>query len=437
MTFTSTLFAFTDAVYINGRSILDYVHSFAQVGFYFFLYLMVGLTTLYLLFSLYALIRWKKTAEQPLDLTKAPFVTIQIPTRNELIALRCAEHCLAFNYPKDKYEIIIGDDSNDRKVSHELRKFAREHASVRVLKRKENIGYKPGNLNNMLKYSNGEIIVIFDSDFVPEPDFLKRIVAPFAHDGRVAIVQARWNFNNFDQNLVTILASTIVYTFHNIVLSILHRFGTASLCGSAEAVRKKDLVALGGWKSGSLTEDIEYALRLFKNGKKMVYLPTLECYSEVPYKAQDLYKQQMRWAYGVITSYKTHLKDLMLSKKLSLKQKTISLAPGFGYLLPMFMAMIFLFGILSLVTHRPAPLDLERFFREFFWNTLLTSGLLIASMVALLKAKKLKYTLKMIASSFSFGIITTYYVNKGIFKSLMNKPMQWFLLSKDVPAKRS
>jgi len=279
--------------------------------------------------------------------------------------------------------------------------------------------------------------VIFDSDFTPERDFLRRIVAPFVYDKKISAVQARWNFNNFDQNLVTILASTIVYTFHNIVLSILHRFGTASLCGSAEAVRKKDLVALGGWKSGSLTEDIEYALRLFKNGKKMVYLPTLECYSEVPYKAQDLYKQQMRWAYGVITSYKTHLKDLMLSKKLSLKQKTISLAPGFGYLLPMFMAMIFLFGILSLVTHRPAPLDLERFFREFFWNTLLTSGLLIASMVALLKAKKLKYTLKMIASSFSFGIITTYYVNKGIFKSLMNKPMQWFLLSKDVPAKRS
>jgi len=420
-------------IYRDGRIILDYIHQFADAIFYFFLYMTIAFTMVYLLLSVIALFSKKKEDEEGhFDAEKAPLVTIQIPTRNEIIALRCAKKCLDFDYPKNKYDILIGDDSDKEHISKELSQFSSQYENVQVLKREKNIGYKPGNLNNMLKHTKGDIIVIFDSDFVPQQDFLRRIVTPFMQDKEVSIVQAKWNFNNFNQNLVTVLASTIVYVFHHIVLTFMRKGDTASLCGSAEAIKKKDLLELGGWKSGSLTEDIEYSLRLHKNNKKLVYLPDLECYSDVPFKATDLYKQQMRWAYGVISSYKSHLGGLLINKKLSLKKKILSLGPGFGYLLPLLILSLFLFGGLSFITHRPAPLDLPRFFSELGINTLLTSGLLVASIIALSLAKKASSIVKMLLASFSIGLVTTYYVNKGIFKSLLKQPMEWYLLNKDI-----
>jgi cellulose synthase/poly-beta-1,6-N-acetylglucosamine synthase-like glycosyltransferase len=417
---------------MQGRLILDAFHYFFDKIFHVFLYTAIAFTVIYLILSLIVIFSRKKNQEKSFNPKKAPFVTVQIPTRNELIALRCARKSLDFNYPKDKYEILIGDDSDKPEVSQKLVEFAENYENVRVIKRAKNIGFKPGNLNNMLKHSNGEILVIFDSDFAPEQDFLKRIVTPFINDKSISAVQARWNFNNFNQNLVTMLASTIVYVFHHVVLSFLNICGTASLCGSAEAIRKKDLIELGGWTSGSLTEDIEYTLRLYKNNKKIVYLPKLQCYSEVPFVPTDLYKQQMRWAYGVVTSYKMHLKDIILSRSLPIKNKFTSVFAGFGYLMPVLILLMFVFGTLSFFTHSPEPINLIRFFSELGANIILTSGLIGASLFALYKEKKIKYALKTLLASFSIGIITTYYVNKGIFKSILRKPMQWYLLNKNV-----
>lgn len=417
--------------YIKARVLMDYIHASSDFIFYFFLYVMVGITVIYLILSLVALFSKKKYEEKPFDPSLSPKVTVQIPTKNEVIALRCAEKCLQFDYPIDKFEVLIGDDSDDPLVSRDIEDFVSKHKNIKVIKRESNEGFKPGNLNNMLKHSTGDIIVIFDSDFVPEKDFLRRIVAPFVHDKEVAAVQARWNFSNFDQNYVTILGSTIVHTFHHIVLSFLKRFDSTSLCGSAEAIRKDVLVELGGWRPGSLTEDIEFSLRLHKSNKRMVYLPDLECYSDVPYTASDLYKQQMRWGYGVISAYKTHMGGLIFNKKITLKRKIISFTAGFGYILPFLMLLLFITGALSLLTHRPAPIDFPKLISETGINILLTSGLIFASIVALYKAKKLKHVFKMLASSFTIGLVTTYYVNKGIIKSILNKPMQWYLLNKE------
>jgi len=286
-----------------GRIILDYLHIIFNNLFYVLLFFAAGISLLYLILTVYALLIKQKTKHYKFDRKKAPFVTIQIPTRNEVIALRCARKCLDFDYPKDRYEILIGDDSNDKAVSNEIDKFAAEHPQVKVARREKNIGFKPGNLNNMLKYTKGDLIVVFDSDFAPENDFLKKIVAPFLHDKEIAAVQARWKFTNTDQNLVTTLASTIVFTFQYIFLPVMKKYDTGFLCGSAECVKKSYLVKFGGWTSGALTEDIEYSLRIHKHGKKIIYLPEVECLNEAPSTLKDLYKQQMRWAYGVISAY--------------------------------------------------------------------------------------------------------------------------------------
>ena len=287
-------------------------------------------------------------------------------------------------------------------------------------------------LNNMLKHSKGEILVIFDSDFVPQEDFLSRIVKPFMRDKDVAGVQARWKLINANQNMISVLGATIVSTCHQITIPFMYNGRKITfLCGSAEAIRKNVLIELGGWENGNLTEDIEFSLRLLENGYKIEYLDDLECDSEVPYTLKDLYKQQMRWAYGVIYSWKKHFFDIWKSKHLNFIDK-FYMGGIFcsGYLISVLLAGLFITGTLSFITHKPAPIEWGRFFYELIRNIVLTSGLILASVVALKKANNHKLAFPMIASSFSYGIIVTYYVNIGIFKALFKTPMEWYMLNK-------
>ncbi len=415
-----------------GRPILDFLNVISDNMFYFFLFITIIISATYLIMSIFSIFKRKRQEEGKFIAEKAPFVTIQIPTYNELAAIRCAKKCLEFEYPENKFEVIIGDDSNDPSVSEKIDAFAEQHKNVIVTRRGKNIGYKAGNLNHMLKKSRGDVIVLFDSDFVPENDFLRRISTPFIDNPSVSGVQARWSFLDQNKNMVSILGSTIISVFHHICLPFINRrTGVSFLCGSAEAVRKKDLLNLGRWESGSLTEDIEFSLKLLKNGKKIVYLDQLECAGEVPYKAKDLYRQQMRWAYGVITSFRKHFKTLLLGKKNSLKEKVgISLFCS-GYLLSSLLLILFITGTLSFITHPPDPIDLTKFFSELGRNILLTSGIVFASIVAMIKTRNIKKFMAMVAASFSFGLIVTYYVNIGLFKVLFKHPMRWYMLSKN------
>ena len=181
----------------------------------------------------------------------------------------------------------------------------------------------------------------------------------------------------------------------------------------------------------SLTEDIEYSLRLLKSGKRILYLDTLECAGEVPQTAKDLYRQQMRWAYGVIAAFRKHGAGLLRSKNLSFKDKSYISVFCSGYLLSFLLLLLFATGTLSFLTDRPAPIDVIRFLSEMGANILLTSGIIVASLVALSLSKNLRKALQMALASFSVGLMVTYYVNVGIIKVLFNQPMQWFMLSKE------
>ena len=417
---------------VIGRKILDFLHNVFENMFNVFLLIAIMVSVIYFILSIYTILK-KRTHKRKESPDKyLPFVTVQIPTFNELAAIRCAKSCLNFDYPKDAYEIIIGDDSNKPEISKRLKEFAEEHSLVKVIKRKTNEGYKPGNLNNMLKHSKGDILVIFDSDFVPPGNFLTSIVQPFIQDKSIAGVQARWKLINANQNMISALGATIVSTCHHITIPFMYnRRKITFLCGSAEAVRKDILIKLGGWESGNLTEDIEFSLRLLERGYKIKYLDDLECDCEVPYTIKDLYKQQMRWAYGVIYSWKKHFTDITKSKHLNLVDKLyMQCIFCSGYLLSVLLAGLFITGTLSFITHAPAPIEWGKLFFQLTRNVILTSGLVFASVIALKKANTTKLTLPMIASSFSYGLIVTYYVNVGIFKALAKTPMEWYMLNK-------
>jgi cellulose synthase/poly-beta-1,6-N-acetylglucosamine synthase-like glycosyltransferase len=412
------------------RPVFNVIHPVFDKLFYFFLSILVFISALYLFMTIYSFFV-KKRREKRVNDKHAPTVTVQIPTYNELAALNCAGKCLDFDYPKQKYEIIIGDDSNQPEISAEIDAFASKHPNVKVTRRGDNKGFKPGNLNHMLKYSKGDIIVIFDSDFLPPKDFLRRIVAPFVRDPRVAGVQARWNFTNARQNLVTALGAATVSVLHYIVLPFMTDLKASSfLCGSAEAVRKDLLVKLKGWKHGCMAEDIEFSLRLIKNGYRIEYLDGLECPGEVPYTPRDYYRQQMRWAHGVIYSVKRHAKDLFASKKLGVRDKLLTHLICSGYLLSVLLVLLFFTGTVSMITHAPGPVNIVRFSFDVGRNVLLTSGLIIASIIAIKRNNNFRNLWRVIAASFSYGIIVILYVNLGILKVFLNKPMDWYMLNK-------
>jgi cellulose synthase/poly-beta-1,6-N-acetylglucosamine synthase-like glycosyltransferase len=413
-----------------GRPTLDLLHIVFDNLFYFFLYVMAFACFTYLFMAFYTAVL-KNKPSAPLDASYTPSVTIQIPTFNEPVAIRCAEACLKFDYPNSKFHILIGDDSNQADVSKKLKEFASKHAQVQVIKREKNIGYKPGNLNNMLPHSKGEFLVIFDSDYLPKPDFLKRIVQPFKHDDMIAATQARWTFINGGQNFITILGTSILNVYHYVTLPyIKNRKKMSLLCGSAEAIRKSTLIKLGGWDTGNLTEDIEYSIRMVNNGYRVEYIEDLTCDSEAPHTPKDLYKQQTRWAYGVISSFKKHFKPIVFNKKTTFEHKFCLGLVGCGYLISFVLLAMLSTGFLSIITHAPAPIQWSLFLKETFTNIAITSGLILTTIVAMKRSHTLKQVPPMVASSFSFGIVMTYYVNKGIFKAILGRPMEWFMLSK-------
>ncbi len=362
---------------------------------------------------------------------KKPFITVQIPTYNEVVALRCAEKCLKFDYPGNRYEILIGDDSNKSEVSDIIDEFARKHRGrVRVIRRPTNKGYKAGNLNNMLKYSRGEILVIFDSDFVPSRDFLKRIIQPFSESKKVAAVQSRWEFLNADQSIVSRLYSSILIVYHHLTLPLINRFGVSFICGSAEAVRKDVLLKLGGWQNGSLTEDTEFSIRIMEMGYRSVYLQDLVTPGEAPFTLNGFKRQQMRWAYGTIRAFMDHKKKIFFNKYFNNKQRIMLSFVLLGYLISPVLAMLLVSGTMAFLTNTPGPIDVIQFSTSLGRNILLTSGFIAASLVALKKNRRLLMFPKLLVSSFTAGIIISFSVSLAIFKSIIKRPMDWYMIKK-------
>ncbi|MBL7206174.1 MAG: glycosyltransferase [Candidatus Aenigmarchaeota archaeon] len=396
---------------------------------------LIGATFFSVFFYLIAidgmLIKNKKVSFK--NLVKWPMVTIQIPTFNEPVAMRCAKKCLNFDYPKDKYEVIIGDDSNDKNVSRLIDKFAKLHKGiVKVTRRGNNFGYKAGNLNHMLKYSKGEIIVIFDSDFVPPKNFLREIVKPFGSSKKIGAVQARWDFLNMKQSIISRLASGVLVVYHHLILPIFNKNNVSFICGSAEAIRKDILIKLGGWESGSLTEDIEFSLRLMKAGYRNVYLKNLSAKGELPFNFKSFKKQQMRWSYGNTRSYLKHCRSILFNEMFNYKQKILISFILFGYVVAPLLALLLVAGMVSFATNTPGPIDVSKFLFSLGRNLLLTSGFIAATLIGLSRYEKMTPTMliTILFSSLTVGVMISFYMAKAFIKAILKKPMHWYMIQK-------
>lgn len=361
---------------------------------------------------------------------KWPFVSVHIPTLNEIVALRCARKCLNFNYPKNRYEIIIGDDSDDPRVSRKIREFARKHSQVRVTRRKDRTGFKAGNLNNMLTRSRGDIIVNFDSDFEPPRDFLRKVIPPFVRDENVGFVQTKWNYINLDQNIITRFAGSILMVYQNLLAFVNKRFGVPLLFGSGLAVRKDLLVRTGGWLEGSVTEDVEFSIRAIKEGYSSVYITDMAVPGEVPFTLKGFFRQQKRWAYGNAKTFMDYKRWILFGKELNFFQRFSITATLLGYVASPFLVLFMFFGTVSFMTGDPAAINISRFVTTTGWTVAMNSGFIVATVVALFREKRLRMVLHVIFGAFTVGLYTSFGVTTGFLRAVTGRSMHWYMIRK-------
>ncbi len=354
---------------------------------------------------------------------KWPFVTIQLPVYNDPVVGRCIKTCLNLDYPKDRYEIVVADDSTDEKTKKIIDSFK---GKIKIVRRNNRKGFKAGALNNAMKYSRGEIIVVFDSDWVPPKNFLKRIVKPFLADNKIAGVQGRIKVINKDLNLVTKFASALLLAYYRIWVPLQHKAGATYLGGTAMALRRDVLEEVGGWNENSLTEDADLTVNLLKRGYKILYMGDLKAGGEVPYNLFHFLKQQARWAYGQARVFVEHWRDILFSKTFNIKQKLIIFLTSIGgNLIAPFVVLMTLTGQLGWVLGPMKPFELQDFYRFVFYFVA-TGGFLAVLGFTLKKENLTKDFPSVFFGAMTIGVLLAITNSIAAMRALLGMKMVWF-----------
>ena len=251
-----------------------------------------------------------------------PRVTIQLPIFNEMyVTERLIGAVALIDYPRDLLEIQVLDDSTD-----ETQGIARacvdglraEGLDISYVHRTNRKGFKAGALENGLSLAKGELVAVFDADFIPEPDFLRRSVHFFTDPG-VGMVQARWGHLNRDYSVLT-QAQAILLDGHFVIEhTARNRSGRFfNFNGTAGMWRRTAIEDGGGWQHDTLTEDLDLSYRAQMKGWRFVYLTDLVTPAEVPVEMNSFKSQQHRWAKG---SIQTALKLWPLIRKANLPRE--------------------------------------------------------------------------------------------------------------------
>lgn len=374
----------------------------------------------------------RKTAALPVPDGQLPTVTVQITSRNELVALDCARCCMAFDYPRDKLQILLGDDSNNPNVMQEIDHFAERNPRIKVLRRTNRIGFKSGNLNHVNEYTTGEYILVMDSDFLPEPDFLRRLAAHAVADPGLAAVQARWNITDVHESLTTLLGSGIVNVTHFIMLPLFDRFmKTCFLCGSAMLIKRQVMVEMNGWETRTMIEDVDLSFRLFTSGYRLAYCADVSCDCEVPHTAHDLFRQQKRWAYGVVETALKRSRALYFSRKATLGNKIAATVVSSGYAVSFLVFLSTMLGFIHMlllgVGHMDASLQTSvQGTAGGLWRIIISCGALVATICAGFSSGfGIRGAGRLIIASYTLGFFMLFHVSSGIFRAVLHLPIDW------------
>jgi cellulose synthase/poly-beta-1,6-N-acetylglucosamine synthase-like glycosyltransferase len=292
--------------------------------------------------------RKKATGEPPQRFAQLPPVTIQLPIYNERYVIeRLIDEITRVEYPRELLQIQVLDDSTDDTAPFAEALVERYRAlgfPIEYHHRANREGYKAGALQAGLETATGEFIAIFDADVLPPQDFLTRTIHHFA-DASVGVVQTRWSYLNRDYNILTEVEAMLLDGHFILEHGARSRAGYFfNFNGTAGILRRKMIDDAGGWQHDTLTEDSDLSYRAQLKGWRFVYVPGLDCPSELPVEMHGFQVQQSRWAKG-LTQCAMKLLPSICRAKLSRRVKIeafLHLTPNISYPLMMVVSALML-----------------------------------------------------------------------------------------------
>ena len=271
----------------------------------------------YVLVYLYYKHRKSKVNQPPGQFAELPRITVQLPIFNEQFVVdRLVEAVCRLDYPREKLDIQLLDDSTDETVDVAravVERYAALGHDITYLHRANREGFKAGALQAGMKSAKGEFIAIFDADFVPPEDFLLKTVHHFS-DAGVGMVQTRWTHLNRHYSFLTEVEAILLdghFILEHGARSRSHVFFNFN--GTAGMWRRKAIEEAGGWQHDTLTEDTDLSYRAQLKGWRFVYLQDVECPAELPIEMTAFKTQQARWAKGLIQTSKKILPRVLAS----------------------------------------------------------------------------------------------------------------------------
>jgi cellulose synthase/poly-beta-1,6-N-acetylglucosamine synthase-like glycosyltransferase len=288
---------------------------------------MYALAQLNLLFNYLSSKKSKENCES-FDFSKPeeiPLVTIQLPVYNEMYVMeRLLDNIAKIDYPKDKLEIQVLDDSTDETIATTRAHVETLQATgldIQHITRTDRSGFKAGALKEGLKVAKGEFIAIFDSDFLPETDWLKRTI-PYFKDEKIGVVQTRWGHLNRNYSILTKIQAFALdahFTLEQVGRNSKGHF--INFNGTAGVWRKACIIDAGNWEGDTLTEDLDLSYRAQLKNWKFKYLENVETPAELPIVISAARSQQFRWNKGGAENFKKMLWRVLKSNNISTKTK--------------------------------------------------------------------------------------------------------------------
>jgi cellulose synthase/poly-beta-1,6-N-acetylglucosamine synthase-like glycosyltransferase len=377
---------------------------------YSFFFLFIILFSLGQLALIITFLNNRNKENHKITLNTYPNITIQLPIYNERFVIeRLLDSISNLNYPKKKIEIQVLDDSDDDTsilVEQKVEKLISLGFTISQIKRKNRIGFKAGALQNGLIQAESEFILIFDADFIPEPDFLINTLPYFSND-KIGMVQTRWGHINPRESWLT-RAQEIGLNCHFII----DQGGRAkggffiSFNGTAGIWRKACIEDAGGWEADTLTEDLDLSYRAQMKSWQFKYCPEIISPAELPNVLSAVRSQQFRWIKGGVETSKKLIArlwncNLPISVKLF---GSLQLLNNYIY------AFILLTGLLSvpLMLLKNKSMEFDLFFN---WSGMLISVVIInffyCFTAILIDKKNIIVSIKEILSAFPIAIIVS------------------------------
>ena len=304
------------------------IFQYTVLGLYLITLVMLVLYSFGQLHLIFTFLRKKRKNKElaPLgEYDELPFVTIQLPIYNEqYVVERLLESMNALDYPREKFEVQVLDDSTDETLSLTadiVQRLQSEGLNISQIRRPERTGFKAGALEYGLQLAKGNYIAIFDADFLPKPQYLKSML-PYFEDPTVGVVQARWEHINQHYSIFTEMQA-----FHLDAHFTVEQFSRdqggfyMNFNGTAGIWRKDCIIDAGGWQHDTLTEDLDLSYRAQLKGWKFHYVDEVGAPAELPAEMGAIKSQQYRWMKGGAEVARKLLKvlwrsDISIGKKL-------------------------------------------------------------------------------------------------------------------------